>query len=409
MKIVIFFCLLCKALCAELVVLGVDRFFDENFAKIIAGKRVGLVTNHTGVNRELFSTIRLFHEKKESTLTAIFTPEHGLSGIARASEQIKEGENQSQSLYEIPVYSLYGKTRRPTSEMLEKVDVLVYDIQEIGCRSYTYASTLFYVMEEAAKYDIPVIVLDRPNPMGGLVVDGPMLREKWRSFLGYINVPYCHGMTIGELARFFNGEYQVGCRLIIIPMKGWKRTMTYEDTGLSWLPTSPYIPEPDTPFYYASTGILGALNLVNIGIGYTLPFKVIGAPWLDANRLAETLNKQKLPGVTFVPFAYRPFYGLYKDQDCQGVKVVITNMRIYRPLVVQYLLIGLLKSLYPQRFHDKLDKLSPADISAFCKINGNEEIWKILKNEKYVGWKLASCDEKERKEFLERRKRYLLY
>lgn len=409
MKVVIFLCILCRGLFAEPVMLGVDRFFQENFTKIVAGKRVGLVTNHTGVNRDLVSTISLFRERKDFTLTAIFTPEHGLNGVARASERVEEGATQPQYLHGIPIYSLHGKTRRPTPEMLKGIDVLVYDIQEIGCRSYTYASTLFYVMEEAAKNDISLLVLDRPNPMGGLVIDGPLLQENWRSFLGYINVPYCHGMTIGELARFFNGEYRVNCRLSIIPMRGWKRAMVYAETGLSWIPTSPYIPEPDTPFYYSSTGILGALNIVNIGIGYTLPFKVIGAPWLDAHAFAEKLNEQKLPGVIFIPFAYRPFYGLYKDQNCQGVKVVITNPRIYRPLFVQYLLIGLLKSLYPQRFHECLDKLSTADISAFCKVNGNEEVWKIIKSEKYIGWKLAGWDEEARKGFIEKRKRYLLY
>lgn len=397
-------------LCAEPVSLGIDRFFSENFSESLKGKRVGLVTNHTGMNSQLHSTLDLFRErKKEFVLAAIFTPEHGLSGVGRSSEEMEGGKNQPKTAYGIPIHSLHGSTRRPTAQMLKGIDLLVYDIQEIGCRSYTYASTLFYVMEEAAKLHIPVIVLDRPNPMGGTVVDGPMLQEKWRSFLGYINVPYCHGMTIGELARFFNAEYKIGCALKVVPMKGWKRTMTYKETGLPWLPTSPYIPEPDTPFYYASTGILGAIGLVNIGIGYTLPFKVVGAPWLNAETFAAKLNSQKLPGVTFVPFRYRPFYGLYRDQDCQGVKIAITNPGSYHPLAVQYLLIGMLKSLYPKRFEERLKALSPTDRATFCKINGTDEMLKIMEGQQYIGWKLVSHDEQKRDEFLEKRKPYLLY
>jgi len=395
--------------CAE-VTLGIDRFFAEKFSDSLKAKRVGLITNQTGVNRQLRSTIDLFFEHQGTfTLTAIFSPEHGLNGIGRSSEEMEGGKNQPQTLRGVPIYSLHGKTRRPTAEMLKKVDLLVYDIQEIGCRSYTYASTLFYAMEEAAKRKIPVIVLDRPNPLGGLIVDGPMLEDKWRSFLGYINVPYCHGMTIGELARFFNGEYRIGCHLQVVAMRGWGREMTFKETGLPWLPTSPYIPESDTPFYYASTGILGATGLVNIGIGYTLPFKVVGAPWIKGGLFAEKLNAQKLPGVTFVPFSYRPFYGLYKDQDCDGIKIVITSAKIYKPLAVQYLLIGILKSLYPKQFEKRLQQLTAVERTSFCKVNGTEQILKIMEEQRYIGWKMASYDEGKRELFLEKRKKYLLY
>lgn len=383
------------------VKLGIDRFFDEGQKIVVKKKRVGLVTNHTGVNSELRPTLEIFKEKTK--LVAVFAPEHGLFGDERKEVKIEDLKG------EIPIYSLHGETKRPTDEMLKDIDILVYDIQEIGCRSYTYASTLFYVMEEAAKRKIPVIVLDRPNPMGGLVVDGPMLEDKWRSFLGYVNVPYCHGMTIGELALFFNKEYKIGCTLHVIAMTGWKRSMTFKDTGLSWIPTSPYIPEPDTPFYYASTGILGALGVVNIGIGYTLPFKVIGAPWIDANDLANKLNSQKLPGVKFVPFHYKPFYGKFEGKKCEGVKIVITDVHKYRPLCVQYLLIGILKSLYPVQFRTKLSQITQNDKQQFSKVNGTDHIIKTLENEQYVAWKLIGYDKEQRQEFLEKRKSYLLY
>ncbi len=213
--------LLCPMLlCAEPVKLGVDRFFEARYSVFLKKKRIGLVTNHTGVNGNLVPTAELL--KKHGNLVALFSPEHGIMGSAKASASIDDSKNSDG----LRIFSLHGKTRRPTAEMLKGIDVLVYDIQEIGCRSYTYISTLFYVMEEAAKHKITVIVLDRPNPMGGEIVDGPMLKNKWRSFLGYINVPYCHGMTVGELAQYFNAEYKVGCKLCVVPMSGWKRRLS---------------------------------------------------------------------------------------------------------------------------------------------------------------------------------------
>ena len=403
MKKILILLLLSFALYAEPVKLGIDRLFEEGHSVVVKKKKVGLITNHTGVDRHLRSTVDLF--KAHTQLVAIFTPEHGALGSDQANVKVENSKDKTG----IPFYSLHGETKRPTKEMLEGIEVLVFDIQEIGCRSYTYASTLFYVMEEAAKYNIPVVILDRPNPMGGLIVDGPMTQEKWRSFLGYVNVPYCHGMTIGELGRFFNEEYKVECKLHVVTMSGWKREMTYKETGLAWIPTSPYIPEPDTPFYYASTGILGALGIVNIGIGYTLPFKVIGAPWIDSQDLATKLNAQQLPGVKFIPFQYRPFYGKFNGKLCQGVKIVITDIHQYRPLSVQYMLIGVLKSLYPIHFRTKLDQFTEDEKSSFCKINGNADILEIITKEKYIAWKLIAYDKEERDKFLEKRKKYLLY
>lgn len=389
-------------LCAGPVKLGIDRFFEEGQKILVKKKRVGLVTNHTGVDSKLQSTVDLFEEK--TNLVAIFTPEHGLSGVHHAAEKVADHQKGK-----IPIYSLHGETKRPTSEMLKNVEVIIYDIQEIGCRSYTYISTLFYIMEEAVKNKIPVVVLDRPNPMGGIIVDGPMLEEKWRSFLGYVNIPYCHGMTVGELALFFNKEYKIGCNLHVIPMQGWNRKMTFKDTGLSWIPTSPYIPEPDTPFYYASTGILGALGVVNIGIGYTLPFKVVGAPWIDAEEFAKKLNAQNLPGVKFLPFHYKPFYGKFEGKECEGVKIVITDLHKYRPLSVQYMLIGMLKSLYPIQFRAKLGRITQEERALFSKVNGTDHVLKTIEKEQYVAWKLIGYDRDQRKDFLEKRKSYLLY
>jgi uncharacterized protein YbbC (DUF1343 family) len=234
-----------------------------------------------------------------------------------------------------------------------------------------------------------------------------MLEEKWRSFIGYINVPYCHGMTIGELAKFFNEEYNVGCKLKVVPMKGWKRFMSFRDTGLAWIPPSPNIPEPDTPLYCPATGILGELSILSIGIGFTLPFKIVGAPWMDAKEFAEKLNAQKLPGVYFQPFYFRPFWGLYKGIDCQGVLIQISDAKIYKPLSVQFLLLGMIKSLYPKEFTKRLIESSSKDL--FCKANGTDAVYEILLKEKYPAWKLIDLHKAEREAFLEKRKKYLIY
>lgn len=388
------------------VKVGSDVLMSEEYANLLKGKRIGLITNHTAVNSKLISTVDLLKKNaaaKGYKLVALFAPEHGITGASYASESIEEEQDPDG----IPVYSLHGKTMRPTDEMLKQVNMLIFDIQDIGSRSYTYITTLFYAMEEAAKRGIQFVVLDRPNPMTGLVVDGPLLDEKWRSGLGYINIPYCHGMTVGELARLFNGEYKIGCKLEVIPMKGWRRRMTFHETGLSWIPTSPYIPEANTAFFYPTTGILGELQLVNIGIGYTLPFKVIGAPWIDGKMFANSLNTQKFPGVHFEPFHYRPFYGRFAHEDCQGVLIMITDPVKYRPVTTQYLIIGILKSLYPKKFQEAI-ATAKARKETICKVNGTEEVFRLITEEKNIVWKLRTLHQKERDDFLNLRKKYLI-
>jgi len=385
--------------------LGIDVFFKDNKQSILNNKKVALLINHTSVNKNLKPTLDLFLDNAKSyKVVKIFSPEHGLTGSHLAGEKVKDSKKQN-----IEIVSLHGKHKRPTAEMLKGIDVIIYDIQEIGCRAYTYATTLYYVMEEAAKKNIKVIVLDRPNPINGIITDGPMLEEKYRSFLGYINVPYCHGMTIGELSLFFNSEYKIQCDLQVIAMKGWRREMSYADTGLNWVPTSPNIPESDTPLFCATTGILGELELLSIGIGYTLPFKIVGAPWIDAAKFSDNLNKQKLPGVKFMPYYFRPFYGPYKGKNCQGIKIVVTNPQTYRPLASGYLIIGILKSMYPEKINEKLKNLSDTKVKVFCLVNGTKEIYNLLLNEKYSAWKMIQFQEDKVKEFQNKKKKYLLY
>jgi uncharacterized protein YbbC (DUF1343 family) len=404
MKIFILLVLLCGSLFAK-IQLGVDLFFQEERYKALKGKKVALLLNHTSVDGEQRALLELLQQvEKEFKIVALFCPEHGLKGVAYNAENVahsKEGK--------LTCYSLHGSHRRPTAEMLKGIDVIICDIQEIGCRSYTYATTLYYVMEEAAKKNIEVMVLDRPNPLGGLVVDGPMLKERNRSFLGYINVPYCHGMTIGELARFFNEEYKVKCKLKVVPLKGWRRDMAYHETGLAWVPTSPQIPEADTPFFYPATGLLGGLGLVSIGIGYTLPFKVVGAPWIEGKAFAQALNEQNLKGVKFLPFHFKPYFGPYKNEECHGVRILITDPKHVRPVSIDYIMMGVLKSLYPREVVQRLKALPESKRDLFCKANGNTVILDILLKEKYPGWKMVAVDKEERQAFLDKRQKYLLY
>lgn len=386
--------------------LGIDVLSQGKYNNQLKNKRIGLVTNHTAISSQRESTIEILKRMatvQGFTLAALFAPEHGLNGSIHAEEQVDNAFDKD----EIPIHSLYGKTKRPTAEMLKGINLLIFDIQDIGTRSYTYISTLFYMMEEAAKRDIPLIVLDRPNPINGVIVDGPMLEMKWRSIIGYINVPYCHGMTIGELALFFNAEYKIHCQLTVIPMENWNRKMSFNDTGLIWKPTSPHVPEASTPLYYPATGLLGELSLVNIGVGYTLPFKVIGAPWINAQQFSTALNKQKFPGIHFEPFHFKPFYGKFANEECHGVLLVVTDTLRYKPVCTQYLLIGMLKSLYSAKFKKAVnDAKNRKDM--FCKAAGTEEIYRIIVEENNIVWKLRSHHEKERTQFMDIRKKYLI-
>lgn len=388
------------------VKVGIDCFFTKNYAPLLREKKIGLVTNHTAINSQKQSTIEVFKNNAQLyrfTLTALFAPEHGLNGVQYADEKVQNSKDAD----DLPIYSLHGTTRRPTKEMLKEVTLLVFDMQDIGSRSYTYISTLFYVMEEAAKLNIPVVVLDRPNPLNGITVDGPILEKEWKSFVGYINVPYCHGLTIGELAQYFNGENKIGCNLTVVPMKGWNRKMTFSDTGLTWIPTSPNIPEAETVFFYPTTGLLGELQMVNIGIGYTMPFKLVGAPWIDAQLFAKHLNSQNFPGVYFHPFYYRPFFGRFAQENCEGVLIVVTDHKTYLPVSTQYLILGALKSLYPVFFQEALLASAKRE-EMFNKVNGTADVYKIIKNEKYVIWKLRDLHKKERAAFMQKRKPYLI-
>ena len=402
----ILFCLLCTAwLNSDIVKPGIDVLIYGPELDRLRGKKIGLVTNHTAISRNMEHTFDLLLAKEKTggyQIKALFAPEHGLFGGQHNSEDVKSFVTK----YGIPVHSLHGVTKRPTDDMLKGLDLIIYDIQDIGSRSYTYTTTMFYVIEEAAKRGIEVMILDRPNPLGGNIVDGPMLDSSLRSMVGYVNVPYCHGMTTGELALYFNKEYAIKGKVHIIPMEGWKRSMTFADTGLSWIPTSPQIPESNTPFYYPMTGILGELSIVSIGVGYTLPFKVIGAPWIDGKHFASYLNSQGFSGVHFEPFTFKPFFGKFSGEECQGAMIVIRDVSKIKPVRIQFLLLGALKALYPKKFNEALqENKNRRDI--FDKVIGNKDIFNILEKEAFVTWPLIEFDQKKLNAFMEKRISYL--
>jgi uncharacterized protein YbbC (DUF1343 family) len=302
---------------------GIEVLAGQGF-DLLKGKRVGLVTNPTGVDSRLRSTIDILHA--HVNLTVLFGPEHGVRGEFSAGDHVGD---QVDARTGIPVVSLYGSSRKPNREALEQVDVLVYDIQDIGTRSYTYISTMGLVMEAAAAMDREVVILDRPNPLGGLRVEGPLVEEGYHSFVSQYSIPYVYGLTCGELALFLNGEGLltggVQCNLRVVPMEGWERSMTYEETGLPWVPTSPHIPDDRTAFYYPATGIIGELDAPMIGIGYTLPFQVLVTESIDANDLADAMNGLGLDGIIFRPIYLKPYYMDKKGQMLQGVQIHIMN------------------------------------------------------------------------------------
>ena len=335
---------------------GIEVLRESGFQQL-RGKRVGLVTNPSGVDSRLKSTIDILFQAPEVNLVALYGPEHGVRGDMYAGDKVNDSVDPVTGL---PVYSLYGKTRKPTPEMLAGVDVMVYDIQDVGVRSYTFISTLGLVMEACAPLGIEVIVLDRPNPLGGNKIEGCYVEQPFNSFVSQYKIPYVYGLTVGELAVLINEEglnrgqkgdqEPVKCKLSVIPMQGWTRSMLYEDTKLPWVLPSPNIPFSDSPMYYAASGVCGELyGFMNIGIGYTLPFQVFGAVWLDPQALKSRLESYDIEGVSFRTIWYKPFAGSLKGQLVKGLQFFFTDYEKARITEVQFLVMQAVAELYPDK------------------------------------------------------------
>ncbi len=281
---------------------GIDILREQNF-ELLAGKRVGLITNQTGLSEDGTTTVELLFTTKTCKLVALFSPEHGIRGMADG----KVGASVDESTG-LPVYSLYGDTRRPTAEMLAGIDALVLDVQDVGARFYTYITTMAYCMEEAARAGIPFYVLDRPNPIGGIQVEGPMLDGDKTSFVGYMPLPVRHGMTVGELARYFNAENRIGARLQVVAMRGWRRSHYFWDTGQLWVNPSPNMRSVAGAILYPGICLLEGAN-VSVGRGTDRPFEILGAPWIEPRRFAAVLRAERIAGVRFVPVTFTPNAG----------------------------------------------------------------------------------------------------
>lgn len=322
---------------------GLDVLEAEKFAPL-RGKHVGLITNHTGLDSQGRSTVDILTHAAGVQLVALFSPEHGLAG--RNDEKIASSKDPSTGL---PIYSLYGETQRPTEQMLTGIDALVFDVQDAGVRFYTYTATMAYCMEEAAKRHIAFFVLDRPNPMGGEIVEGPMLDPDKTSFVGYFPMPVRYALTIGELAQLFNAENHIGVDLHVIAMKNWHRNYFFESTGIKWIPPSPNLRTTKGSILYPGIEILQNAG-VSVGRGTQAPFEQFGAPWLNGDDVAAALNEHHLPGLRFVAQPFIPIGGPYSGQRCGGVGIRVTDRFTARSMRTGLEIAVILQKLYPKQF-----------------------------------------------------------
>lgn len=352
-RFLLFFAALIPALVSAQVRPGIEVLRDNGFEGL-QGRRVGLVTNPSGVDCDLRSTIDILAEAPGVNLVALYAPEHGVRGDIYAGGKVESGRDDHTGL---PVHSLYGSTRQPTKEMLKGVDIMVYDIQDVGTRSYTFISTLGLVMRTCAEMGIPVMVLDRPNPLGGLKIEGPLVRDGFHSFVSQYKIPYVYGLTVGELAVLINEEglnrgqngrsEPLKCKLTVIPMEGWTRDMLFEDTGLPWVLPSPNIPYPENAIGYPSAGLCGELyDYLNIGIGYTLPFGTFAEEWVDADKLKAKLDSYNLPGVAWRTIHYKPISGRLNGKLIHGVQYYYTDYEAADITLTQFYVMQAVYELY---------------------------------------------------------------
>ena len=371
--------------------LGIDNF-ETMSAGPLRNKRVGLITNQTGVDSRGRRTIDILIKKEGIKLVAIFSPEHGIEG--RADAAVGNSTDQETRL---PIYSLYGENRRPTDAQLKGINVLMFDVQDAGTRFYTYITTMAYCMEEAAKHGITFVVLDRPNPLGGDVIEGPMLDRERTSFVGYFPMPVRYGMTMGELAQMFNGENHIGADLHIIKLANWKRSMTYEQTGLKWIPPSPNLRTLNAVFLYPGVELLQAGG-VSVGRGTDAPFEVIGAPWIQGAELAAEMNRRAVPGVKFQMTTFTPDDGVYKGEHCQGLAMTVVDQAGLDPVRLGLEFAEALSRLYPKQF--QVEKIN--------ELLGSQATMERLKREEAPARIVESWQE-DIGHFRRFRQRYLLY
>ena len=374
------------------VKLGIDVLTENNFS-IIKNKKVGLIINHTSINSNWRSTLEIIAESNACELVAIFTPEHGFDG--KLDEYINYEDNL---IYDVPVYSLYGETLRPQKRMIQNIDYLIFDILDIGARFYTYIGTMKYCMEVANENNIGFIILDRPNPINGIDISGPMLKKtNVFGLAGIHNLPIRHGMTPGELALLFKADEKMKLNLNIIKMEGWKRALWFDETGLPWVNPSPNIRNMNQACLYPGLGLFERLNVANKR-GLPSPFEMIGAPWINAYDLVNRLNKYNLPGVNFTPIKFSPEEHKYRNELCEGIYITITDRDKLEPVKLGFIIIITLYKMYPQEF----------DIDKLWHITRSQDLIEEIKNDTSIA-ELIKDWNKDLDVFRNNRAKYLLY
>lgn len=388
---------------------GIEVLRDGGF-KQLQGKRVGLVTNPSGVDRNLKSTVDILNEAPGVKLVALYGPEHGVRGNAHAGDAVGDAVDAKTG---VKTYSLYGKTHKPTAEMLKDIDVLVYDIQDIGCRSYTFYATMGMCMEACAENGKEFMVLDRPNAVSGNKVEGNLVEKGYFSMVSKYAIPYVYGLTPGELATYLNEEGVTAkkAKLTVIPMEGWKRDMTYAQTGLPWVAPSPQIPTPDHAAFYAMSGVIGELYAFNTGIGYTLPFQCFATPYLDADKLADAMNALNLPGFRFRPINYKPFFKVGPEtadamKEMHGVQVYITDLDKANLTLCQFYFLQVLHEQHPEA--KIFDANAKRGYGMFDKVMGTDQI-RLLFSKRYKVADIEAYFNKDAEAFKAKSSKYYLY
>ena len=384
----------------SLVTLGCERLLTDEGERI-RGRRIGLITNHSGVDRQLRTTADRLHQSDLCRLVALYGPEHGIRGAAQDGEKVASHTDPRTG---VPVHSLYGATREPDAAMLAGVELMLFDIQDVGARFYTYLYTMSIAMSACSRAKIPFVVLDRPNPIGGQALAGNLLDPAFASFVGLYPIPVRYGMTIGETARFFNTEYGIGAELDVVSMTGWRRTDYWDDLDLPWVPPSPNMPAVDTAVVYPGTCFFEGTN-ISEGRGTAKPFEQFGAPFIDGERLADELNAHDLPGVLFRPVFFEPATGKYAGQFCAGVQLHVGDRAIFEPLLTGFSALAAVLRLYADDFAWRIPQ---GGIHNFDRLTGTDQI-RLALNRSIPAAELVASWTEELQAFNRTRQSYLAY
>ena len=387
------------------VKLGIEKLLETS-PKWLKEKRIGLLVNQASVDSHLRHTVDLLMQSYPHNIKALFGPQHGIRG--EKQDNMVESDDFIHPRFNLPVFSLYGATRIPTREMLEHIDILIIDLKDVGTRVYTFISTMAYCLETAKQYDKKVVVLDRPNPIGGDKLEGNLLKDEFRSFVGVSPLPMRHGLTIGELALLFNQHYKIGCELEIISMDGWNRSMLFNETGLHWIPPSPNMPTPATAMVYPGQVILEGTNLSE-GRGTTNPFELFGSPFIDPHQLKKKVDSRKLPGIHLREVFFQPTFNKWENEVCGGFHIHVTDARTYKPYVTTLAIIQDIITLYPHHFawrtppYEYEKEKIPVDI-----ITGDKNLREGIERQKEIA-DLEKTWQKELQDFKIITQSFLLY